>query len=53
MLSAVLLALTLALPLSATPGEPVAVPKEARAVDTSHPDRPCLLGDGDRLSRRR
>jgi hypothetical protein len=47
-LSGVLLALALALPVSATPGEPVAVPKEARAVDTSHPDR--WVGDGTAAS---
>ena len=48
MLSGVLLALALALPVTATPGEPVAVPKEARAVDTSHPDR--WVGDGTAAS---
>ena len=48
MLSGVLLALTLALPVSATPGEPVPVPREARAVDTSHPDR--WVGDGTAAS---
>ena len=39
MLSGALLALAVALPVAASPGEPVAVPQEARAVDTSHPDR--------------
>ena len=48
MLSGVLLALALALPVAATPGEPVPVPKEARAVDTSHPDR--WVGDGTAAS---
>jgi len=47
-LSGVLLALTLALPVSAPPGEPVPVPREARAVDTSHPDR--WVGDGTAAS---
>src|SRR5688572_18921723 len=44
MLSGAMLVLALALPVSATPGEPVPVPKEARAVDTSHPDR--WVGNG-------
>ena len=39
MLSAVLLTLSLAVPGAMTPGEPVVVPKEARAVDVSDPDR--------------
>ncbi len=40
-----LLALALLVPTSAsTPGDPVPVPREARAVDTTHPDR--WVGDG-------
>ncbi len=39
MLSAVVLSLAIALPGAAAPGDPVVVPPEARAVDTSHPDR--------------
>jgi hypothetical protein len=35
-------------PAGADPGQPVAVPKQARAVDTSHPDR--WVGDGTPVS---